>query len=857
MSEPFQPADLGGLTSEEVLERVAREGYNELPQTRKRGILHIVLEVFREPMFLLLVACGLLYLILGDPGEALMLLGFVAVIIGITVYQEGKTERALDALRDLSSPRALVVRDGEQRRIPGREVVRDDIILLAEGDRVPADARVLHQVNLSADESLLTGESVPVGKATWDGTSEPVRPGGDGQSMVYSGSMIVRGQGVARVTATGIRTEMGKIGKALQSLEPGQTRLQSETGRIVRSFAFAGFILCAVVVLVFGFTRGDWLRGVLAGLSLAMATLPEEFPVVLTVFLALGAWRISRRSVLTRRMPAVETLGSATVLCTDKTGTLTLNRMTVTTLCVGSRIHRIGNADDRLPEDYHELVEHALLASPRDPFDPMEKAMRELGSRTLLNTEHLREDWNLLREYPLSERLLAMSRVWESASGEGLIVAAKGAPEAIADLCHLDGTSAAGIRGCVDRLASEGLRVIAVGSARVPPGGLPEGQHDFPFKFLGLLGLQDPIRPQVPDAVALCRRAGIRVLMITGDYPGTASNIARAAGIENPGDVLTGPEIETLDPGELRVRLARVNVIARAVPEQKLRIVEALKANGEVVAMTGDGVNDAPALKAADIGVAMGGRGTDVAREAADIVLLDDDFASIVQAVRTGRRIYDNLRKAIAFILAVHLPIAGMALLPVLAGWPLALLPVHILFLELIIDPACSVVFEMEDEEEDVMDRPPRKATERLFGRHLVVLAVVQGLAVLALVAGVYAWSLASGFGEGEARALSFVGLVFGNLGMIISNRSRTQGFFRILARPNPAQTWVVAGALVFLAAAVFVPALNGVFGFAPVHLWQIPFSLATGVVAAGAAESVKLPDLLRARGSIRKRSNG
>ena len=853
MSVSFDPIDLQGLSTEAVLERIAAEGYNELPQGKKRGVFHIVFEVLREPMFLLLVACGLLYLVLGDPEEALMLLGFVAVIIGITVYQEGKTEKALDALRDLSSPRALVVRDGEQRRIAGREVVRDDIVLLAEGDRVPADGLVLHQVNLSADESLLTGESVPVRKAAWDGRTETGRPGGDDQPMVYSGSMIVRGQGVVRVTSTGIRTEMGKIGKALQTLEPGQTRLQAETGRIVKGFAFTGLLLCLVVVLVFGFTRGDWLRGVLAGLSLAMATLPEEFPVVLTVFLALGAWRISKRSVLTRRMPAVETLGSATVLCTDKTGTLTLNRMTVAELRVGHSISRVGQTDNGLPEEFHPLVENALLASPRDPFDPMEKAMRELGVRTLMNTEHLRDDWKLLREYPLSEKLLAMSRVWESTSDGSHVVAAKGAPEAVADLCHLDEAAFSELRADVDRMASAGLRVIAVASARFPEGGLPDGQHDFPFELRGLMGLQDPIRPQVPEAVALCRRAGIRVLMITGDYPGTASNIARAAGIENPEDVLTGSEIDGMDPSELRLRLARVSVVARAVPEQKLRIVEALKANGEVVAMTGDGVNDAPALKAADIGVAMGGRGTDVARESADLVLLDDDFASIVQAVRTGRRIYDNLQKAITFILAVHIPIAGMALLPVLAGWPLALLPVHILFLELIIDPACSVVFEMEDEEEDVMDRPPRKASARLFGRHLVVMAVVQGLAVFALVAAVYGWSLLSGFGEGEARALSFVGLVFGNLGMIIANRSKTQGFFRILARPNPAQTWVVAGALGFLAAAVFVPSINGIFSFAPVHLWQIPFSLATGVAAVAAAESVKLPGILRARRAVRE----
>ena len=847
MATEIDPADLRGLSAGEVQERIDAEGYNELPQSKKRGLLHIILEVVKEPMFLLLVACGLLYLILGDPGEALMLLGFVVVIIGITVYQEGKTERALDALRDLSSPRALVIRDGEQIRIAGREVVRDEIVLLSEGDRVPADAVVLHGLNLSADESLLTGESVPVRKRAWDGENDAGKPGGDDHPRIYSGSMIVKGQGVARVTATGIRTEIGKIGKALQSLEPGQTRLQVETGGIVKGFALVGLALCAIVVVVFGFTRGDWLRGVLAGLSLAMATLPEEFPVVLTVFLALGAWRISKRSVLTRRMPAVETLGAATVLCTDKTGTLTMNRMTVATLCLGDEPLTVGDKDTHLPESYHELVEHAILASPKDPFDPMEKAMRELGTRTLMNTEHLRNDWALLREYPLSEKLLAMSRVWKSKESERFVVSAKGAPEAIGDLCHLGEAHMARLHECVDRMASEGLRVIAVASAEFSEGDLPEGQHDFDFKLLGYLGLRDPVRPQVPEALKLCRRAGIRVIMITGDYPGTAANIAAAAGIERPSDVLTGPDIDAMDDKELRNRLSTTNVIARAVPEQKLRIMEALKANGEVVAMTGDGVNDAPALKAADIGVAMGGRGTDVARESADIVLLDDDFASIVQAVRTGRRIYDNLGKAMTFILAVHIPIAGMALLPVLFGWPLALLPVHILFLELIIDPACSIVFEMENEEDDVMDRPPRKSTARLFGPNLVGIARLQGLAVLTLVAVVFGWALWAGLGEGEARALAFISLVFGNLGMIVSNRSKTLGFFSILARRNVAQTWVVCGALAFLAAAVFVPALNEVFGFSRIHVWQIPFSLATGIAAVGAAEGAKKRGIKRA----------
>ena len=395
-----------GLTEQEALERLAQDGYNELPSAKKRTFLHILWEVVREPMFLMLIACGGLYFALGDPKEALMLMGFVIVIIGITFYQEQKTERALEALRDLSSPRALVIRDGKQQRIAGREVVRDDIVLISEGDRVPADARLLVATNLSVDESLLTGESIPVRKKSWEGgvytEQDSVRPGGDDLPFIYSGTLVVKGQGVACVHATGPRTEIGKIGKALQILELEDTNLQRQTGKIVRNFAMLGISLCVLIVVVYGLTHSNWLEGFLAGITLAMAMLPEEFPVVLTIFLALGAWRISLRQVLTRRVPAVEMLGAATVLCVDKTGTLTLNRMTATKIAVNGEVYDVENIPASLPEHLHEVVEFSILASPADPFDPMEKAMKELGGRTLSGTEHIHKDWTLLREYPLS-----------------------------------------------------------------------------------------------------------------------------------------------------------------------------------------------------------------------------------------------------------------------------------------------------------------------------------------------------------------------------------------------------------------------------------------------------------------------
>jgi Ca2+-transporting ATPase len=694
------------------------------------------------------------------------------------------------------------------------------------------------------DESLLTGESVPVRKKAWDGRLEMGRPGGDDQPFVYSGTLIVKGQGVAQVRSTGISTEIGKIGKALLILEPEDTNLQQQTGKIVRNFAMIGLAMCVLVVVVFGLTRGDWLQGFLAGITLAMATLPEEFPVVLTIFLALGAWRISQRHVLTRRVPAVEMLGAATVLCTDKTGTLTQNRMTVTHLMIGDELLEVELQQHMIPEAFHELVEFGILATPIDPFDPMEKALKEVGGRTLVNTEHLHADWNLMREYPLSEKLLVMSHVWRSTSRHAFMIAAKGAPEAIADLCHFDAAQMKALHSQINQMADQGLRVLGVAKAEFTPVDLPVEQHDFDFSFLGLLGLADPIRPEVPNAVKECYDAGIRVIMITGDYPGTARNIARQIGLKPLEEIITGSELDKMSDDELRERIKTTCIFARAVPEQKLRIVGALKANGEVVAMTGDGVNDAPALKAAHIGIAMGGRGTDVARESAALVLVDDNFASIVAAVRLGRRIFDNLKKAMAFIFAVHIPIAGMSLIPVLLKWPLALLPVHVLFLELIIDPACTIVFEMEDDEPDIMQRPPRKLEAPLFGRSMILSGLIQGLGNLAVVAGVYSFALYQNLGEGEARMFAFVSLVIGNLGLIFANRSRTMSIFKTLRVPNKALWWIAGGALFFLALVLTIPALRNVFQFAPLHRWEVALLSLAAAFSIFFAEIIKLKAL-------------
>lgn len=853
MINEFDLGTINGLSENEANERLRAEGFNELPSTKQRNVFAIAFEVVREPMFLLLVACGAIYLILGDAQEAFMLLGFVFFIMGISLYQERKTERTLEALRDLSSPRALVIRDGQQKRVAGRDVVRGDILLLAEGDRIPADAVVLSCGHFLADESVLTGESVPVRKLAVEGAVEITRPGGENLPFVYSGTLVVQGQAVAKALATGQGTEIGKIGKALQKLETEHTPLQQETNALVRKLAVLGVALCVVVVIVYGLTRANWFDGFLAGITLAMAILPNEFPVVLTIFLALGAWRISQKNVLTRRMPAVETLGSATVLCVDKTGTLTLNHMSVAMLYANGDFYDLrSRANEELPENFHELSEFAILASHRDPFDPMERALRELGNYYLRGTEHLHDDWELVREYPLSNELLALSLVWKSPDGVDYVIAAKGAPEAIFDLCHFDEAQLEQLSMQVIALANEGLRVLGVARSRFKQTDLPTQQHDFDFEFLGLVGLADPVRATVPAAIKECYSAGIRVVMITGDYPGTAQNVAQQIGLAPMDEIITGPELDRMDDAELQRRIRSVNIFARVVPEQKLRLVSALRANGEIVAMTGDGVNDAPALKAAHIGIAMGERGTDVAREAASLVLLDDDFSSIVEAVKQGRRIYDNLKKGMAYILAIHVPIAGMTLIPVLLKWPLVLLPVHIAFLHLIIDPACSIVFEAEPEEATVMRRPPRDPNEPLFGRRTWSVSLFQGLGVLVIMVGLYGFTLYRGQPDSKARALAFTTLIVANIGLILINRSWSHSALATLRSPNAALWWVIGGAVVFLGLVLYVPVLRELFRFAELHWIDLGVCLAAGAGSILWFELFKLMSKQRAQSTMR-----
>jgi P-type Ca2+ transporter type 2C len=830
----FRPSTpLRGLSTAEAGRRRAEEGPNSLPAAKRAGLTDLVLEVLREPMFVLLCAASGVYLLIGDVTEALILAASILVVITITVVQRTRTERALEALRDLASPRALVIRDGGQQRIAGVDVVRGDVLILSEGDRVAADARLLAANDLMVDESLLTGESLPVQKRLPE-EGVPARTG-----QVFSGTLVVTGHGYAEVSATGAQSELGRIGRALGGIKPERTTLERETARIVRLVAVFAVGLSALVALIHLALRHGWVEGVLAGLTLAMAILPEEFPVVLTVFLALGAWRIARQGVLTRRMPAIEMLGAATVLCVDKTGTLTENRMAMKAVFADEAWVTL-EGDSTLSSGAREVLSHAALASELAPFDPMENAVLAAATRHSPEAMQRRAAWRLDRDYSLSGTFLAVCHAWRNTEGRA-VIAVKGAPETVIAACGIDAARSAALLAEAGSAAARGMRVLGVASAEWHKQAWPENPRDFVFRWLGFVALADPLRPSVPAAIAECRQAGVRVVMITGDHGGTALAIAREAGIRTEGGMLTGADLETLPDAELAQAVRRVDVFARVLPEQKLRLVQALKAAGEVVAMTGDGVNDAPALRAAHIGVAMGSRGTDVAREAASLVLLRDKFGAIVDTVRLGRRIYDNVRNAMCYLLAVHVPIAGMAFLPLVIGGPIALYPVHVVFLEFVIDPACSVVFEAEAGEREAMRRPPRDPREPLFSAAMLAVSLALGATVLLAVALLYGWAFLAGRSDADVRAFAFAAIVFGNLALIFANRSRTQPILATLARPNPILWWMTAGTITALAMTLYLPSVAAVFRFAPLGAGDLGLALAAGIAGILWIEGWKL----------------
>jgi Ca2+-transporting ATPase len=816
-------APLTGLSVVEAEALLKTHGPNTLKTVKARSLLKIALGTLREPMFIFLLVAASLYLVVGDLGEGLFLLGGAAVSVGLVVFQDARSERALAALRELAEPFADVVRGGSQQRVPARDLVPGDIIVVMEGERISADAVFRKGDVLTVDESALTGESVPVIKqpGPWH-ANEADNDHAETVNALFAGTMLLGGQGLAQVTQTGPRTRIGAIGSALSG-EMERTPLQETTGRLVLLLSVIAVVFCLLVAAAYGFVRGDWFAGGLAGLTVAISLLPEEFPMVLAVFLAIGSWRLARHQVLVRRAAVVETLGAVTLLCVDKTGTLTENRMKVGAIWANGE--QLGTDMDSTAG---EVARVALLASAVHPVDPMDRAVYEALADRAASTLASRGS-EPVSSFPLTPDRLAVIQVWQTDASA--MWAAKGAPEAILRLCRTTPAEKQIVDTALASMAANGLRVLGVARADDTAKATTEPK-DVPFEFVGLIGFLDPLRADVPAALAEARAAGIDVSMITGDYPATALEIARQAGLDVAGGVLTGADIATLSPAELSNRLATVRIFARVKPEQKLALVEAFKARGEVVAMTGDGINDAPALESAHIGIAMGKRGTDVAREAADLVLLDDSFPAIVGGVRLGRRIFSNLRKALTYVMAIHVPIAGLALLPILFGMPPLLYPMHVVMLELIIDPVCSLVFESEPSDRSAMLRPPRSIKEPLFGRPQIILAAVQGAVLLAAVLGIYVWSLSIELSENQARAAGFMVLVLGNLVLALADASGSAT--RLFDSRHNIFWGVSAVAALVLLGTMTVPFLSDIFRVEAPNGAVIALSILVAAIAGG-----------------------
>ena len=832
MEDGYKPQE--GLTSAEVKQLREQYGKNELNPEKKETFIKKVFEILREPMFLLLIAASVIYFILGEARDGAIMLVFVVGIISIDIIQEWKTDKTLRALKNLSAPRVTVIRNGTEIEVESQELVPGDVMLLFEGVKIPADGIILRSSDLRADESTLTGEAEGVWKTPY--TRETI----DGEywrkDTCYAGTLVTQGTALVRVTKTGAATEYGKIGMAVAEVEEEKTPLQKQTAGIVKAAAGIAAVLFALVSVVTYLNIPDHtlssrlIESILAGITLSMAMIPEEFPVILTVFLSMGAWRLARKDALVKRLPSVETLGAVTVLCVDKTGTITQNRMTVQQTWAP-------NGDEAA------LCEIMGLACETEPYDPMEKAMLEYCGKLGITKEHLFGD-DLITEYAFTNELKMMGHVWHHENE--IILAAKGSPERLLDLCVLTGAERDAAEAKALELSEKGLRVIAV--ALLKPGSpeqIPNTLAEAKLHFSGLVGLYDPPREGVKEDIDMCTRAGIRVVMITGDNGVTAASIARQVGISDSGGIVTGDALSAMSDDDLREKVHTTRIFSRVIPEHKMRIVKALKANGEIVAMTGDGVNDAPALKSADIGIAMGGRGSEVSREAADLILMDDRFKTIVETIRDGRRIFDNIRKAVGYVFTIHIPIAFSALLaPILGIDPgsLFLLPLHVVLLELMIDPTCSVVLERLPAEETIMRRPPRKPDEKMLTKSMLLKSALQGLVVLAASFGAYYITLQPlSAGAPLARGMGLAVLMLANLFLVLVNSSDTDSVFVSIRKLKHEKTvWAAAFGIILMLAVILYTPLSGFLKMAGPQIPGLLIAVGLAAVSVFWYEAVK-----------------
>ena len=819
-----------GLTSAQAAKLLEQYGKNELTSGKKGKFLRKALHILGEPMFLLLFFAAVVYFILGEPKDGAVMFIFITGVVGIDVMQEWKTDRTLAALQKMTAPRVKALRDGREQVIPGEELVPGDVFFLCEGDRVPADAVILTCSDFCVDESMLTGESAGVWK-----TAKKDGPEGTAGDTCYAGTLVIQGNAALLTERTGITTEYGKIGLNVAEAPEEDTPLQRQTAGLVKVCAAIAAVLFLLAGIFTYFSLSGlgeaerMTRSILAGVTLAMALIPEEFPVVLTVFLSMGAWRLAKKHSLVRRLPSVETLGAVSVLCCDKTGTLTMNKMSV---------GRTWAAD----KDERTLLMLMGMGCEPEAYDPMEKAMLQYCGEQGISEEEI-FGGSLVKEYAFTNGKKMMGHVWLR---DGRLTAAvKGSPEKVAAICRSGEEIDEALQIGKD-MAAEGLRVIAVASAEEDADffEIPEEPERWKLRLCGLIGLSDPPRPGISEDIRVCRNAGIRVIMITGDNGVTASSVARRIGIDG-GKVVTGDEMEQMTDEELGKAAAETSVFSRVVPEHKMRIIKALQKNGETVAMTGDGVNDAPALKYADIGIAMGLRGSEVSREAADLILLDDNFTTIVETVKDGRRIYDNIRRAVGYIFTIHLPIILASLLPPLFGTPPSaqmLLPVHIVLLELIIDPTCSIVLERQPAEPDIMKRKPEESRGRLLTPQILAKSVLQGIAIAIASFAVYFFHLKNCPDRAVvSRSMGLMVIMISNLFLVLVNCSDSESALRSLFRLLKDRGMLAAfAAMVLMPAVIFYSPVNTFLKLAPLSAGQLAVAVLVSAAAVFWYEVIK-----------------
>jgi P-type Ca2+ transporter type 2C len=815
-----------GLSTKQVMDARLKFGQNEVAG-RKHHFLDTLKDLFTEPMLLLLFVAALLYFISGEIADALFMTSAIVLVTSISLYQESRSRKALDALKTLTQPTCKVIRDGMSIEIKREELVMGDCMIVEEGSSVPADGIILQSNDFSVNESILTGESLPVSKNRLPENNK-----------VFQGTTVTGGLAICEVIAIGNKTELGKIGTSLEAIKEEDTPLQKQIRNFVKKMAFVGIIIFLIVWIINFFNSHQIVGSLLKALTLAMSILPEEIPVAFTTFMALGAWRLMKLGVIVKQTKTVETLGSATVICTDKTGTITENRMSL------ASVFDLSTKTIAEPENFgqkeNELVALAMWASEPIPFDPMEIALHNAYANSGVKDE--RALYKMIHEYPLGGTPPMMTHIFENASGNR-IIAAKGAPEAIMNVSRLSDEVKTGLDDAFETLTEKGFRVLAVASAHFDKNDFPLHQQDFHFNLHGLVAFYDPPKKNIGEVFQLFYDAGIDVKIVTGDNAATTSTIAKQVGFRGAEHTLGGKELQNMSNEELNEKVMQTTIFTRMFPEAKLRILNALKANKQIVAMTGDGVNDGPALKAAHIGIAMGKKGTEIAKEVSSLVLTDDDLAKMVQAIAMGRKIYTNLKKAIQYIISIHIPIILTVLMPLVLGWiyPSIFSPVHVIFLELIMGPTCSIIYENEPIEKNIMQQRPRLLTNTFFNWKELSTSIVQGLAITAGTLFIYQFAIHRSYNEAETRTMVFITLITANIFLTLVNRSFYYSIFTTLHYKNGLVPLIIGVTILLTSLLLYVPAFAGFFQFQTPVIGELLISMLVGFVSVIWFEIAKL----------------